>query len=152
MDVVGASKDEGADICSWERHGEGNQRWYFEHVPRKFFHIVTRMNEDKVLDVSGADEGEGAEVIIYDKNEDNPDNQLWYCGRDQFIRSKLNGFVLDGSDGDIKMRDCVRHCEEQGYVYSNGRILNLHKKDRVLDIKGNCDDNCTNICEWDYHS
>lgn len=151
LDVVGASHDLCADICSYDRHGEVNQRWYFENVPRKYFRIVSRLNEDKVLDISGNDDSAGAEVIIFDKKHDLTDNQLWYCDSTGLIRSKLNGFVLDGSDGDIKMQECNRSCHDQGFVYSNGRILNPHKKDRVLDIKGSSDDNCTNICEWDFH-
>jgi len=151
LDIVAASDDLCADVCSWKRHGGVNQRWYFENVPRKYFRIVSRLNEDKVLDVRGADADEGAEVIIYDRNDDLTDNQLWFCDRTGLIRSKLNRFVMDASDGDVKMQKCVRHCHDQGFVYSNGRILNLHKQDRVLDVKGNCDDNCTNICEWDFH-
>jgi len=151
LDVVGESSDLCADICSWERHGKVNQRWYFEHVPRKHFRIVSRLNEDKVLDISGNDDSAGAEVIIYDKNDEPVDNQLWFCDRSGLIRSKLNGFVLDGSDGDIKMQECERSCHDQGFVFSNGRMLNLHRQNRVVDIKGNSDDNGTNICEWDFH-
>lgn len=149
LDVVGASHDECADICGWERHGEVNQRWYFENVPRRHFLIVSRMNEDKCLDIEGGDEGEGTALILYDKH--GGDNQQWFCGREGLIKSKLTGYVLDASDGDIKMRNQQPHSYDQGFMFTNGRIMNLHKKDQVLDVKGNDDGNGTGICQWEYH-
>lgn len=49
----------------------------------------------KVLDVSGADRSEGAEVIVWPRNDEPSDNQLWYVTGDRAIRSKMNGFTLD---------------------------------------------------------
>jgi len=149
LDVVGASQDEGAEICAWERHGEVNQRWYFENVPRRYFLIVSMLNPDKCMDIEGGDESEGTNIILWEKH--GGDNQQWYCGREGLIKSKLTGYVLDASDGDIKMCEQSRHSYDQGFQFTNGRIMNLHKKDMVLDVKGEDDSDGTKICQWEFH-
>ena len=59
----------------------------------KYFVIVSRTN-DSVLDISGASEDPGAEVITYERSE--TDNQLWYLhSTTGTIRSKLNDYCLD---------------------------------------------------------
>ena len=49
----------------------------------------------KVMDVEGADTEAGTKVIMYDKNDSAPDNQLWYEDKYGVIHSKLNDFALD---------------------------------------------------------
>ena len=51
----------------------------------------------KVMDIKGNDDSPGTEVILWEKDDGGPDNQLWYISRDGIIRSKLNGFTLDSS-------------------------------------------------------
>jgi len=150
LDVVGNNQEEGADVCGWERHGQVNQRWYFEHVPRRYFYIESRLH-GKVIDIEAADAEEGTKVCLWEKHEDPSDNQLWYAGRDGLIRSKLNGFVLDASEEEVRMRPLNIRSRGQGFSYSNGRLVNLHDADRVIDIIASNEDDGANLCEWDYH-
>ena len=62
--------------------------------PRRYFHIVSDKN-GKVMDIKGADASDGAELIIWPKHDEKKDNQLFFCGRDGLIKSKMNGFVFD---------------------------------------------------------
>ena len=54
---------------------------------------------DKVVDVRGESAAAGASVIMYDRKTPPSLNQLWYEDESGIIRSKLNGFVLDASNG-----------------------------------------------------
>ena len=51
--------------------------------------IVSKMS-GKVLDIEGADRGEGAKVIMFDRKYGDNANQLWYIDRDGFIRAYIN--------------------------------------------------------------
>ncbi|KAK2162801.1 hypothetical protein LSH36_91g03009 [Paralvinella palmiformis] len=105
LDVVGASADEDAEICSWDCHGGDNQSWIFEYKDPDYFYIeskmhdgslvtnnfnpgehlhwwvihndliVNRYNSKQALDISQASTDDGAEIIPYDVH--GGDNQRW---------------------------------------------------------------------------
>ena len=55
----------------------------------------------KVLDVCQEQASAGSKVIMFDKKAGLAQNQIWYEDERGVIRSKLNGYVLDSSDGNV---------------------------------------------------
>jgi len=151
LDIIRNDCDDGADLCAWDFKYTKNQLWYFEFEPVNYFFLVSRMH-GKVLDVYKADDSPGVKVIVWDKDDSGPDNQLWYISRDGLVRSKLNGFVLDNSSGEIiTMEPYDPSNEKQGFSLSDGRIANLHDEDYVVDIEDKSEENGASIIAWEYH-
>ena len=53
----------------------------------------------KVIDTQDADASAGAKVIMYERSDD--DNQIFYQGKDGFIRSKMNDFAFESASKSI---------------------------------------------------
>jgi len=149
LDVKGSCCDEGTEVCAWDYHGGKNQRWYLEHIPVQYFYIRSQMH-GKVLDVRGSDDGPGADVIMYDQNDDQTDNQLWYEDREGMIHNKMNGFVLDVVDKTLKLNPFDPASDDQGFSYSDHRVANRNR-DVVLDIRARNDENGAEVVSWEFH-
>jgi len=65
-----------------------------------YMYIKPQSDLKLVLDVRGAENRAGAQVILYADKGDLADNQLWYEDEHGVIRSKMNGFAIDAS-GDL---------------------------------------------------
>lgn len=150
FDIADNNNDPGARVCSWDFHGASNQLWEFEYQPAQFFYIRSRLS-DKVLDVRGADSSPGAEIITYDQGGGNADNQLWYEDRYGVIRSKMNDFAMDASDGYLRTNPHDPGNPRQQWIVGNDRIFNRHNPGEVLDISGNDSGNCASIIPYDDH-
>ena len=81
----------------------------------KFFYIESKLN-GLVLDIKGADESPGTEVIPWEKG-DEKENQLWWQDNHTgTIRTKLNGFCLDiDGSSEAKLHVYV-HASRQNYL------------------------------------
>lgn len=155
LDIVGESTNKGAEICSWDHHGRGNQQWKLEMLPIKYFFVKSGLN-GKVLDIEGGNGNPGAKVIMYQQNGRDAENQLWFEDCFGNIRSKLNPkLVLDGRSGTLhttKWDDDDEPTENRTHWCIQGnKIVNRHNHDEVLDIKGRNADDGAELCVWNYH-
>ncbi|ELT91655.1 hypothetical protein CAPTEDRAFT_166761 [Capitella teleta] len=150
FDVAGGSTDEGATVLAWDHHGDTNQQWDLIPETPRYFWIESRMN-GKVLDVAGDNHEEGADVIMFGKKDEASDNQLWFEDPAGNIRSKMNGFHLDTSDGSLKTSNGHDEESEHFWLFSGEQIANFHNRNQVLDIAEGCDDDCAKVCAWDCH-
>ena len=53
----------------------------------------------KVMDIKKQKTEPGTKAVMWEKQEEPVDNQLWYENKYGVIASKLTDFVLDSSDG-----------------------------------------------------
>lgn len=150
LDVVGASKDKGAQVCAWNYHGKENQKWKLHYLPAHFFFIKSHLN-GKVLDVERGSKSPGTKVIMYQQKGGHPDNQLWFQDRFGNIRSKLDDdLVLDAQGGTLRVNH-YNGSHHQFWAIQGDRIVNVHNHNEVLDVKGNNKENGAEICAWKHH-
>jgi len=151
LDVVSNAKTAGAEVCSWNAHGGDNQKWELDYCPVKYFTIRSGMC-DKVLDITGASKNPGAKVILYQKKSGGNDNQLWFEDSYGNICSKLNDkLCLDGSSGVLHTGKYEQGKNRTCWAISGNAIRSVHNPNEVLDVKGNCTENGTEICVWNHH-
>ena len=103
-------------LCSETPHTSTWCYSFFRDSP--FFYIMSVLSP-RVLDIEGGDSSEGTNVITYGKNDDQPDNQLWYEDGNGCIRSKLNDFCID-SRGEL--RSLQWHHNERDGVSDHRRL------------------------------
>ena len=72
----------------------------FSRAARCFF--IKSFACDKVMGVKNEDRDSGGQLAIYCKKPEVCASQLWYEDENGYIRSKLNGYVLDTS-GEYRM-------------------------------------------------
>jgi len=151
LDIVGNSKDKGAEVCAWDHHGRDNQRWKLDYLPARYFFIKSELG-GKVLDIERGSGASGTKVITYHQKPGHPDNQLWFEDRFGNIRSKLNeDNVLDASDGTLRANRYEEGKNRTFWAVQGNKIVNVHNHGEVLDIKGNNASECAEICAWNYH-
>jgi len=154
LDVVENNTEPGAEICRWNRKPEAtdnrNQKWRIDYAPRLHFYVESQLN-GKVLDIQAGNADAGANVIMWEKNPEITDNQLWYTGRDGIIRSKLNGFTIDYCEGQMTTQPIEFHKEHQCFLYSDGTIRNLHNTLMVADIQEANEEDGANLVAFEYH-
>jgi len=150
LDIAGAEGDPGARVCAWDYHGGANQQWSAEYTAPRYFFIRSAMN-GKVLDIRGADSSPGTKVIMYDQNDGMSDNQLWYEDQYGIIRSKLNDFAVDATEGSMRMEPYDPSNSQQQWVISGDRIVNRHNDQMCCDIKGADDSNGAKLCAYNAH-
>ena len=68
LDVVNASGTAGANVQQWDGNGSGAQKWKISYIGNGGFKISSVLNEALVLDVSGGNGYNGANVQIYTDN------------------------------------------------------------------------------------
>jgi len=150
LDVVGASTDTGAEVCAYAPHGGDNQKWEIESIPPQYFYISSATC-GKVLDISGNSKKAGAKVILFPKKSSG-DNQLWFEDSYGNIRSKLNDkLVLDTSSGVLQTGEWSAGASHAFWAVDGTRIVNKHNHGEVLDLKGACTDDGTEVCAWAHH-
>jgi len=151
LDVVGNGTSPGTEVCSWDLHGQENQKWEIEQAdPTAYFHIRSATC-DKVLDIARNNSSPGGEVILYPR-KGAADNQLWFEDCFGNIRSKLNDrLVMDASDGDLKTGEYSENNNKCFWAIDGNKIVNVYNPDEVLDLKGASTDNGTAVCAWNYH-
>lgn len=116
----------------------------------KFFFIRSNLN-GLVLDIEGGDAYPGAQVIMYDFNDQ--DNQLWYSDEEHgVLRSKLDDrMVLHNEGGCLTIQLFQPGEYNQQWQVSGDVIRHRQNGDRVLDIAENNIQPGARICAWDYH-
>jgi len=152
LDVVGGAKNAGTEVCSWAAHGGDNQKWEIEALPIRYFYIRSATCA-KVLDIERASKSAGAKVILYPRKDGGgADNQLWYEDPYGNIRSKLSEkLCLDATSGVLKTGEYVEGRPRLFWVIDGNKIVNKHSPSEVLDLKGACTDNGTEVCAWNHH-
>lgn len=78
LDIRGGSSASGTEVLLYTKHGQSNQRWYFEQEDRHF--LVVSQSRDKnnlVLDVAGG--RKGGKLLGW--TAASTDNQLWQMDR-----------------------------------------------------------------------
>jgi len=88
LDIHGANKKQGAEVCMWSKNGGNHQKWTITSDG----YIESKLN-GMVLDIHGANKNQGAEVCMWSKNGGK--HQKWIITSDGYIESQLNGMVLD---------------------------------------------------------
>jgi len=151
LDVVGAAKAPGTEVCAWDHHGRDNQKWELESSgPIRYFQIRSAMC-DKVLDISGNNKNPGGQVILWPKKA-RADNQLWFEDCFGNIRSKLNEkLVFDGSGGDLKTGEYADGKPRVYWAIDGTKIASVANPNDVLDLKGNSTNDGTAVCVWNHH-
>jgi len=151
LDVVGAAKAPGTEVCSWDHHGRDNQKWELEQSGAiRYFHIRSGLS-DKVMDISGNNKNPGGQVILWPK-KGKGDNQLWFEDTFGNIRSKLNDkLVLDGSGADLKTGEYADGNARAYWAIDGTKIASVQKPNEVLDVKGNNANDGATICVWNHH-
>lgn len=77
LDVIGASRSNGAGVTQWDCHGGTNQRWLlYNHISWNFKVTLVNQNSGKCLDVLGWSRNRGASIGQWDCNIGNR-NQQW---------------------------------------------------------------------------
>lgn len=111
--------------------------------PGQFFFIVSKLN-GFVLDISGANRGNGAQIIAWPKKTSGADNQLWTFTKEGFIVSKLNGFVLDitgiGTNPQTPIISWPKKpgtTANQTWRFDREGFIVTNLNEFVLDIRGN---------------
>jgi len=152
LDVVGGAKATGTEVCSWGAHGGDNQKWEMEGLPIRYFYIRSATC-DKVLDIEGGSKQPGARVILYPKKGGGgASNQLWFEDPYGNIRSKHNDkLVLDASSGVLKTGEYHDGRPSVFWAVDGNKIVNRQSPNEVLDLKGACTDNGTEVCPWAHH-
>lgn len=150
LDIAGNDGDAGARVCAWDYHGGDNQQWAAEYTAPRYFFIRSALN-GKVLDIRGADSSPGTKVIMYDQNDGMSDNQMWYEDQHGIIRSKMNDFAIDASEGSMRMEPYDPGNSQQQWVIHGDRIVNRHNDQMCADIKGNDDSNGAKLCAYNAH-
>jgi len=151
LDVVGAAKNAGAEVCSYATHGKDNQKWELDFCPVKYF-VLRSGACDKVLDVTGANKNPGAKVILYQKKAGHSDNQLWYEDSYGNIRTKLNEkLCLDGRSGCLQTGNFEMGGNRTFWALNGNIIRSVYNPTEVLDLKGGATENGTEICVWNHH-
>jgi len=148
FDVVGASDDDGAEVCTWEWHGGDNQRWEFEYMTGIYFMIMSDMN-GKVLDQKKCEEGE--KVCMWEPH--GGDNQLWYEDPFGVLRTKTDDLALDffkTVGKSVRLATFKVGLTQQMWTLEDNKIMNLAKPDICLDIKGSSNSNGAKIVCWPY--
>lgn len=138
LDIADNDMSPGARVCSYDYHGAPNQIFTFEYQPARLCRIRTII-DNRCLDVKGGKPDPEARVIVYEVNDDNPENQLWWEDAYGLIRSKLTGMVLDSYDRKIRMMPVEPGKPTQQWSRSGHRIVNKFDPDTCLDIKGGVD-------------
>lgn len=94
MDISGGSKDKGAGLISWARHGGANQIWKIEPVKDGYCYIRS-VHSGLVVDVTGGSKAVGTKVQMWPAN--GTDSQLFKFLADGgywMIESKLSDLCL----------------------------------------------------------
>ncbi|ELT94404.1 hypothetical protein CAPTEDRAFT_173258 [Capitella teleta] len=150
LDIAEGSTDEGARVCAWNWHGGNNQCWEFAYQPTQYFYIKSKMH-GKVLDINEGNPAPGAELIVWDKNEGATDNQLWYEDRHGYIRSKLNGLVIDTTGGGLVTSE-YRHADpSQQWCVHEDQICNAGQEGNVVDICECSHDNGARVISYSWN-
>lgn len=127
-----------------------SQQWEICHVPAKIFYIES-LACDKVIDVRGNNADAGVEVVLYDRNSPATANQLWYEDEEGLLRSKLNGYVLDTSEGKVRVVPYEPDSVEQHWAIVGDRIENLFDNKMVIDVKAESKFNCASLIKYSFH-
>ncbi|OXM99718.1 glycosyl hydrolase 53 family protein [Bifidobacterium vansinderenii] len=101
FDVVGASRDDGANVQLYGANGTNAQRWKVS-IDAKGYATLTNVASGKVLDISGASTAEGANVQQYGSNGSWA--QKWILkknanGSITLISALRENFVIDAAGG-----------------------------------------------------
>jgi ribosomal silencing factor RsfS len=116
LDVSGASQQNGANVIQWDKTGGDNQKWQLvdtgQILGEGYYQIIAR-HSGKALDVSGASQQNGANVVQWDKT--GGDNQKWQ--------------LVDAGGGYYNL--IVRH------------------SGKALDVFGASQQNGANVGQWD---
>lgn len=79
LDVIGWSRDDGANVIQYDFHGGDNQQWMFVQAPDNYYFIFSK-HSGKCLDVCGAEYHDGANIFQYSFH--GGDNQKWLLRRE----------------------------------------------------------------------
>jgi len=115
------------------------------------FMIVSELN-GKVLDIKGAENRSGADVIMYKpKGTRQAQNQLWYIDDIGVIRSFMNDFALEAKGkGDKFETEPFNGLPRQQWIFDGNKIINRVHRDECLDIKGNDRSDGATVVAWNY--
>lgn len=151
LDIADNNQDAGARVGVWDFNGGPNQQWSIEYTAPRYFYIRSAMH-GKVVDIRGADPSPGGKVITYDQQEGMADNQLWYEDKYGIIRSKLNDFAFDSSEGGLKMQPYDPSIPTMQWILMGNRIANRIDPSYVMDIKGGSSGNNVRLISYEYNS
>lgn len=133
LDIAGCDDEDGARVCAWEQHGGDNQMWNFEHMPPSYCYIISRV-DGKVLDVRDADQNPGAKSITWGRHDSQQDNQLWYEDKYGNIRSKMNDFIIDNTEGSCRLQPFDPDVLGRNWVKYGNKIVNKNDSQICLQI------------------
>ncbi|GET35801.1 RICIN domain-containing protein [Microseira wollei] len=126
LDVRDLSKDDGAKIQQWTKHGGANQQWRFDL--RNGGWTITSISSGKVLEVPGFSNDDGAQIQQWSYNGGN--NQLW-----------RPGFIIVGSRPSVTLRNVAsnKNLDLPGFSNDNGTIIQqwsyTGKKNQVWEME-----------------
>ena len=130
LDVEGGSRDSGARVILWPKHGGSNQRWYFHSEAALLtYFICSQVGVGKVIDVAES-EKEGGKLLTYQGREKDNANQTWNMNRMGRMRSGL-GSVADIEGGSREVGANVISWEFHGgknqlWTMEDGRLKSNH--------------------------
>lgn len=181
LDVSGGSTADGAQIWLYSANGSNAQKWSFFDVTSGYEEIkklletsknlieagvyeITSGCANKVVDVAGGSDSNGANVQTYDSN--NSFAQYWRISFDNegyaYIESLVSGKVLDVSGGSSVPGTNVQQYDKnfsaaQKWVFaSNGngayRILSALFPGLVLDVAGGSTASGANVQIYSYNA
>lgn len=147
LDIANQNKAPGASVIMWDYAGSPNQKFDFVYLPPIFCFIVSQMH-GKTMDVRDNDTSPGTRVVMYKLWETPADNQLWYEDKYGYIKSKMTGMVFDTTEGSARMQPYHPSVPGRQWVKSGDFIVNKMDTNKVLDIKGEDDDNGAKLVAW----
>lgn len=118
----------------------------------KYFYIRSRLN-GMVLDIKDGTPDPGTEIIMWEKKDEDCDNQLWFEDRVAgVIRSKMNkDLVLQYDDGRLIINWFDKNCDDQKLICARDRIQSRSNPMSVLDIRDANAECGASLCLYDNH-
>lgn len=167
LDLAEASCDNGANLHQWESHDGGNQRFTLEDMEVKpgtqtlengTYAISSRLDVNKLIDVSGASVLSGANIQLYQRNDTVAQVfNLTYKDGFYTIINPHSGKALDVSGGSYEINANIQQYAPNGTDAQKWRIdRNIDgtytfvskKSGYVLDVAGANTADGTNIQQY----
>lgn len=137
-----------ARLCVEDWSDKPEQKWEPVHLEAQYFVIISLMH-GKAVDIEAGDSSPGANVIMWDHHGN--ENQQWYEDTYGIIRSRINGFTFNTSDGHLEMDDM--HVGHSGatWVRSGDAIVNRYDPDQCIEIRDASEENVARLVQGRYY-
>ncbi len=164
LDVKAAGTANGTNIQTWEKHETPAQKWKLEKVEileDGNYMIVSALDNNKVLDISGGAEGakNGTNIQLWQKNNSKAQEWKVTYNKEDDTYTLVNPYTkraLDVNRADIvngtniQLWETHETCAQRWKIEKEGKYYTLNSvcSDKVIDVSAAEKTNGTNIQLW----